>query len=154
MSSDTPADVAEVNLVDLTRLVDKINKSRLEAYNDARDAPLEVGYYVDPWDDRPEFPYLPQTGEQTCACGNIFCRPVSCKLCAGKCLGENYKRLIDEVCGNPYHSCCCECDGCYYHPDQYKLPDPIPVAVSCLSSCSCATATVPAITTVIATADK
>jgi len=130
--------------IDKISLIDAINKRRIEAYNEARNAPSELAkddFWVEEWDYRPEFSYCFNKDEQICSCGNIFCRPVFCELCAGKCFGQNYERVIDEICigsGPCGHSCCCECDGCGYHPDQYKLPNPIPITVSCLSSCSCA----------------
>lgn len=134
-------ETCEVGTID-TNLVDSINNRRINAYHTARDAPSELGAYfsVEEWDFRPEFTYHSLDGEQTCSCGNVFCRPVSCELCVGKCLGQDYEREIVEDCtGWDFgHSCCCECDGCGYHPEQYKLPDPIPITVSCLSSCSCA----------------
>lgn len=131
----------ETNFID--DLVAWINRRRQKAYVNARDAPSEMASmreWVEEWDWRPEFTYYEGKDEQTCACGNVFCRPVSCPECEGKCLGQNYEREIDEICagsGPCGHSCCCECDGCGYHPDQYKLPEPIPVLPSCMSSCSC-----------------
>ena len=141
MSSNVSADIVE------SRLVDEINERRVKAYNEARDAPSELvgtNCVAEEWDSRSEFNYNSREGEQICSCGNVFCRPVSCEMCKGKCLGQDYEREIKEDCtgwSSYGHSCCCECDGCGYHPEQYKLPNPIPITVSCLSSCSCANVT-------------
>ena len=89
-------------------------------------------------------------GDETCQCGNVFNREMQCDLCRGKCLGLPYvynfdgvydddSRPVEEECthwGN-CNTCCCECDGCFYHEEQYRLPEPIPRGKSCLSSCSC-----------------
>jgi hypothetical protein len=135
MSSDTLADVDKIRLV---------NERRLKEYDDARDVSLKVEG-VRKWNDRFIFSYWTLTDEQTCSCGNIFHRRMSCELCAGKCLGVDYEREINMECGSVNCCCeecfnndgCCECDVCFLSPDMFKLPYPIPVAVSCLSSCSC-----------------
>ncbi len=50
------------------------------------------------------------------------------------------KREIKEICtswSTTGHSCCDECSWCEYHEDKFKLPEPIPITIDCVSNCTC-----------------